>query len=460
MGELPLAKRLKVGEGEDEEEARERALREDPYLVPAEEVMRLCIINKAEDVLPENRTKIEESRWFCPGFTHQVFGQDEVVKGYESVKVKVYLHALTMHAFVEITSTGKQPGADDIGHALNENLGLQYTEDIDEFLKLVGTSGPLVERSLSNATTCTSIQVSSGEELEIVRFTPSEPSASVLKSLHDRLQAMPLLYVDGANYIDNTDSKWEIYLAIMKQGTSEANKTTTTVAGFCTVYSFYAYPERKRLRLSQILVFPPFQRKGIASAILKQVYENAVASEALDLTVEDPSEEFQLLRENIDVKRVVVSSPFYQDAVRDLLAKSKDMLANGIRADTLLLPKKNIYEKAERELKIHKAQLRKVWEILLYKCLEQENWPNGEKIIKEIVRSRLSSDMEEKRMQQQASLKALVEGVGGENFIMMRSSVPQQNFKMESTEEEKAQKREYDLEQIELRIQTLNKIKC
>ena len=37
--------------------------------------------------------------------------------------------------------------------------------------------------------------------------------------------------------------------------------------GFCTVYNYYAWPDRKRLRLSQILVFPPFQRQGIGQLL-------------------------------------------------------------------------------------------------------------------------------------------------------------------------------------------------
>jgi histone acetyltransferase 1 len=347
--EEPLSKRLKV-DGDQEQDVAEQKQKPqegEPYVVPGEEVLRLCFIHAAEDVTSERRAKVPQDKWFCPTFTHQVFGQDEVVRGYENIQIKVYLHALTMHSFVEITCEGKQPGADDVRHMLTENLGLQFTEDAAEFVKQVRESEPLIERSLSNenATTCGSF--------DVVRFKPFATceSSRALKSLHDRLQAMPLLYVDAANYIDNTDPSWDIYLAVFRQ--EEESTSTRSIAGFCTVYSFYAYPETQRLRLSQILVMPPFQRKGIASGILQQVYSTAVERKCTCLTVEGPSEEFQAVRERVDLGRVLAApGDFYAEELRQMLDKSKPMLCNGMRAETLLLPTKSIYHKAEKELKV------------------------------------------------------------------------------------------------------------
>ena len=271
---------------------------------------------------------------------------------------------------------------------------------------------------------------------------------------------MPLLYIDGANYIDNTDPKWEVYLAFVHSGTAAAEKH---LAGFCTVYSFYAYPARRRLRLSQILVFPPFQRRGIASKILEQVYARARECGALDLTVEDPSEAFQLLRESVDVKRIVGSSSFYVDAVEDLLSKSKLMLSNGIRADTLLLPTRAVYERAERELKIHKAQLRKVWEVLLLMRLKSSNWEDDglvQRVVEQIVRARLSSQESEKRLRDAARNKLVVD-FKDDNFMMTKFVylAPSQQVKYEEpSEEDKAKSVAYDKDVIQTRMECLEKI--
>ena len=111
-----MAKRARVEEEQD-------GAREDPYAVPAEEVMRITYVYDPSEVLAEEDH--DHDRWFRPAFTHQVFGQDEVVRGYESCLISVYLHATTMHAFVSIETKGKQENADDIPRLLDENLGLQ-----------------------------------------------------------------------------------------------------------------------------------------------------------------------------------------------------------------------------------------------------------------------------------------------------------------------------------------------
>ncbi|QDZ25063.1 catalytic subunit of histone acetyltransferase type B [Chloropicon primus] len=396
MEDVQAAKRLKLG-GEAEGE--------DPYVVPAEDVMRLTLVDRPEDVLAER----EQSEWFCPAFTHQVFGQDEVVRGYEDCEVLVYLHASTMHAFVKISLKGKQEGADDIPHLLDENLGLQYTCDPQEFAKRVKDTEQALRTALEGART------GPAADCEIVSFKPWENAA--LRELHDRLQAMPLLYVDGANYIDNTDPRWEIYLAL-RGG---------RVAGFATVYGFYAYPARKRLRLSQILVFPPHRRQGVASGILGRIYEDASARGALDLTVEDPSEEFQLLREGLDAKRLEEGGRgYYVGFVDEALRKGKAMLDNGMRAETLLLPSKEVYKRAETDLKIHRAQLRRVWEIVLLRRMRRSGgWENAEDVVRQLVWVRLSNVVGEKKLEERSRGKEVVElnkgaeGAGG-NFIMTR----------------------------------------
>ena len=55
--------------------------------------------------------------------------------------------------------------------------------------------------------------------------------------------------------------------------------------GFCTLYTFYAYPDTRRFRLSQILVLPPFQHKGIGAALLRAAYVMADKCNAVDVTV-------------------------------------------------------------------------------------------------------------------------------------------------------------------------------
>ena len=54
--------------------------------------------------------------------------------------------------------------------------------------------------------------------------------------------------------------------------------------GFCTVYSFYAFPASTRLRLSQILVLPRYQNQGVGRLLMESVYAMAEARGAQDVT--------------------------------------------------------------------------------------------------------------------------------------------------------------------------------
>lgn len=55
--------------------------------------------------------------------------------------------------------------------------------------------------------------------------------------------------------------------------------------GQCRSFNFFGWPDKSRIRLSQILVPPNHQAKGVGRAILEAVYRTAVERNALDVTV-------------------------------------------------------------------------------------------------------------------------------------------------------------------------------
>ena len=49
-------------------------------------------------------------------------------------------------------------------------------------------------------------------------------------------------------------------------------ETRYCIAGYATIYQYYAYPANTRPRISQVLILPPFQRKGLGSKLLNTIY--------------------------------------------------------------------------------------------------------------------------------------------------------------------------------------------
>ena len=56
------------------------------------------------------------------------------------------------------------------------------------------------------------------------------------------------------------------------------------------MFNFFCYPDRVRMRVSQVLVLPPFQRQGVGRALLEAVYAMADTRHALDVTVSSVQE--------------------------------------------------------------------------------------------------------------------------------------------------------------------------
>merc|ERR1719323_1500748 len=80
-------------------------------------------------------------------------------------------------------------------------------------------------------------------------------------------------------------------------------ETRYCIAGYATISQYYASPANSRPRISQVLILPPFQRKGLGSKLLNTVYRHYLTDDkVVDITVEDPSEEFVRLRDFVDAQ--------------------------------------------------------------------------------------------------------------------------------------------------------------
>lgn len=111
---------------------------------------------------------------------------------------------------------------------------------------------------------------------------------------HQFVQFFVLLEIDGGTYIEAKDPRWEVFLLYETERIDSHDYQH--LIGYCTAYRFYAFPDRFRLRISQFLLFPPYQKKGHGRRLLQAVYDSAISRGARDIPVEDPAPEFGRLR--------------------------------------------------------------------------------------------------------------------------------------------------------------------
>ena len=207
-------------------------------------------------------------------------------------------------------------------------------------------------------------------------------SDSAVYPWHARFEPLILFFIDGASAVDSEDDNWTLLCATRHLYASDAERAAIvsgasdgapgawSMVAFATVYAFYQYPDRKRARLSQIVVAPPFQRQGLGSALLAATRAVAVKRDFADLTVEDPTPQLRRLRGVADV-RALGARPAIAAAVaaaaRNAAALSKeDVEAYGEKARAALRCPAAVKSEARDALKVCAPQLARCWEALLF----------------------------------------------------------------------------------------------
>lgn len=291
--------------------------------------------------------------------THQLFGDQESIFGYRDLSLDVYYTAGALVTYLKIKYMDKVTPqkfegicADDVEKPIAEMMTSGYLTNIDEFVSVLSKEemfrppGELVhsyktEHGKDNKATTFEVYKASIED------TPD------FRKYHERLQTFILFFIDAASYIDVDDNRWTFYLLFEKYQKNGGFCYATV--GYMTVYNYYAYPEKIRPRISQVLILPPFQKQGHGAHLLQTFYNECYTKpEVLDITVEDPSDNFQRLRDFVDARNCMALPCFHPDQLRK--GFSEEMATE-----------------SRMKLKLSKRQARRCYEILRLKCVDVNN---------------------------------------------------------------------------------------
>lgn len=337
--------------------------------VEANECIKIYLVSSKEEVGSPDVSCV------TPVDLNDFFDGDGKIYGYQGLKINVWINSISLHSYADITyqsTTNGDKGITDLKSALQNIFAETIVDSKDEFLQTFSTEKDFIRNMVSNGEvihsgvidgSCINAQVAPSD-LQVLRMEIGSPNAGLLYS---RLVPLVLLFVDGSNPIDVTDPDWHLYLLIQKKEDKE--EPLYQIVGFTAIYKFYRYPDRLRMRLSQILVLPSFQGKGFGSYLMEVVNKMAVAENVYDLTVEEPSEKFQHIRTCIDINRLRSFDPIKPaiDSAAETLTKGKLSKKAQIPRFT---PPSDAVEKVREALKINKKQLLKCWEILIYLALD------------------------------------------------------------------------------------------
>ncbi|RLN53074.1 hypothetical protein BBJ29_002049 [Phytophthora kernoviae] len=275
------------------------------YSAPANDATSLAIV------------EAQALDWFAPKFTYHAFGTDEIVSGYEGLKISVTFSGFDFCALLEVRFKEKEETADDIVAKLTPSLPKGFVQDEGEFVAALkkskqdfaGPPGKCIESYTVTTKTGDEPAVEKYFEFYECKMEDNEPAQKLLA----HLQTLSLWFIEGADTVDVTDPRWVVYLIYER---AEAYAGTFHPVGFITVFKFfnplgrkaaYCKPDQNEThRICQALIFPTYQRQGHAERLVHCIHAHAMANERVyELTVEDPVPAFASLRDLVDVKNCV-----------------------------------------------------------------------------------------------------------------------------------------------------------
>ncbi|KAE9420185.1 hypothetical protein Angca_005649 [Angiostrongylus cantonensis] len=295
---------------------------------------------------------------YHPEFAHQYFGDKEIIYGYENLRLILHYTDASMFLYPEfsfstaVSSVEKDMKEDDIMGKLKSQLPCDQmnmmVESREEFKILLLKQkkfkpfGELIIKFTKNDK-CFELYKVSGCSTEFNAFL-------------ERVQSLALWYIDAAQYTDNYDPRWLHYLLFESRGHEAGDGSRAySFAGYASLYRFYAYPDRIRPRFAQIMLLPQYRKNGIGAKLLNAICKDLCSlTEVLDITVEDPADNFIYLRDYVDCLNCSKLPEF-----------SPEKLKGGFSMEM----KKIALEK----LKITKRQSRRVYEILRLKSTNMKD---------------------------------------------------------------------------------------
>ena len=353
----------------------------DPFVCDANDAVSFRLVRTAADMATAEP--------FEPEFTHQVFREDETIFGYRDLRIDIFQSAHLFKTYVKVRFAEKVKStlnpADDVVAALRAHFGEEMmtcekafleTLEADKHARVPAGGGEIV------AAADAAVGDGAAKAVDVIRAFRLSDAA--VYPWHARFEPLILFFIDGASAVDSEDDNWTLLCATRHAYASDAERAAIvsgaegpgapggawSMVAFATVYAFYQYPDRKRARLSQIVVAPPFQRQGLGSALLAATRAVSVKRDFADLTVEDPTPQLRRLRDVADV-RALGARPAIAAAVaaaaRNAAALSKeDVEAYGEKARAALRCPAAVKSEARDALKVCAPQLARCWEALLF----------------------------------------------------------------------------------------------
>lgn len=321
--------------------------------------------------------KKDEKLDFHPAFTHQLF-HGEQIHGFKNLNINIFCTAGSLYCYLKVNHSERQKNADDLSIIQAQLPRGSMTGSPGQFQKHIGEIWEPPGEKIFTYIIENSRRHSSAQLHQNTKKSPSRRATTYsglirhfdvyrgdfqslpMRKYHERLQLFLLFFIDRSSFINMDDPHWEIILL------TERIDNNWIIIGYTTLYKFFCYPDRWKLRISQFLILPPYQRQGHGQRLLRLIYNLAIQRDYVEITVEHPSPKFQYVRDLIDLQKCrslgfYTSNPPPRNKFDEINKKDLENIPKWNR-DWNWDPK---YAKCiQKTLKITEAQVHRCYEVL------------------------------------------------------------------------------------------------
>ncbi|OQD62066.1 hypothetical protein PENPOL_c014G05676 [Penicillium polonicum] len=266
---------------------------------------------------------------FHPQFTYPIFGDDEQIFGYRGliIRLRFAAHDLRPHVHISYDEKFKSVGdtaAVDLLDTLKPFVQQEAFADLQDYEKAV-QNDPDAKDFKPPGDFVIDYEVDD-RKYEVWAGSLADPE---VRKILDRMQVLVSLFIEAGTPLDTDDpewtlDRWRVYFVYEKVTPPTATGSSYSIVGYATTYRYWYYqrdrlqvptvkndefppPEVKiselpaRNRIAQFLILPSHHRAGHGTHLYTTIHAACIADPTiLELTIEDPNEQFDALRDMAD----------------------------------------------------------------------------------------------------------------------------------------------------------------
>ncbi|KAK8815208.1 hypothetical protein WA158_003420 [Blastocystis sp. Blastoise] len=345
MDEMYPAKRIRYEEGEQPEPQGE-------YETKGKEctLFKLVVPYISEDK-KGNRFRDSE---FHPDYVHQIYDEDEILRGYKNPAVNITICATNLLCFYSFkhegidTANTKRKLMKKIfstylpeGSTNNKEDFIHQYESFDN--KIVG------EKRLEY----------NDKNNEKYIMTYSKLESQTEKDLFERFHKLSLFFVDSASAVKADPFVWSILFIYHIPSDSSR---PPYIIGYTSIYTFTNpfHKPQQSIRICQMFVYPSYRKLGHGYRMMNETYKLAKELNNYIVTVESPCEDFVMLRDIYDIRRM---------KEQHILYKEEEGISNGWSGERT----NEEYQQAASLLLCPVDQVKRVYDILRLYYIDTDN---------------------------------------------------------------------------------------